>query len=140
VIGFAETRTKPVRPVALALEVTFRRSSAGLRVKEGARKTWSLTHLESAPDPIGLKMKAMWRFAIDESDIVELRMPSGAIPRCFDVQDGEPILYVEVEDTNPVVVRRFRVFSTGHCIDSVGDYIGTVQLKGGSLHIYDAID
>jgi len=79
-------------------------------------------------------MKTIWKFPLPIKDEVALKAPAGARWLSLQMQGDTACLWAVVNDTRPEVVYRFRIFGTGHPMpEDVGEYIGTVQLLGGSL-------
>lgn len=75
---------------------------------------------------------------------IQVAMPHGALPLCVQLQQGQPCLWVEVDTAQPMVMRTFVFFGTGHPIpqDKPLKYVGTFQLEGGALvfHLYEVAE
>lgn len=84
--------------------------------------------------------KQIWKFPLPVADSFELTMPVGAVIIQVHEQKGEGMLWAVV-DTDPEVaevVRKFRVFGTGHDLPDL-IYIGTWQMAGGTFiwHLFE---
>ncbi len=82
-------------------------------------------------------MKAIWKFPVQN----KIAMPLGAKILSVQVQYGKPCIWAEVQTTNLIQPRIFKVFGTGHEIPYTEnlEYIGTFQLDGGDFlgHLYE---
>lgn len=90
-------------------------------------------------------MKTIWKFPLPTlllSDIVVLRLPTGADFLTLQLQGQVPTLWAVVNDQADFVVRRLVIVGTGHDIpEEVGDttdsYVGTWQHEGLVWHLFD---
>lgn len=84
-------------------------------------------------------MAAIWKFPLAVTDRQSVRMPAGAELLCVQVQRGVPCLWALVDPQAPLHEVELTTYGTGHPIDGdPGDYIGTYQLRDGSLvfHVF----
>lgn len=84
-------------------------------------------------------MKTIWKFTTEIEDRPRLMLPAGArILSCAIEQPGQTFnLWAEVDTAAPREERRFRVIGTGHPLDNVGPFIGTIQDPPFVWHIYE---
>jgi len=85
-------------------------------------------------------MKTIWKYPLAPVENKKIiGMPKGAILLCVQAQYGNPCLWALVDSENPAVLREFSIRGTGHDARDVGQYVGTFQMKGGSLifHLFD---
>lgn len=85
-------------------------------------------------------MKTVWKFAIVESDLVELQVPEDA--QLIHVDNQGPLqgcLWFLVDDAKPRVTRRYTVRGTGHDCSNVGPHVGSYQLRAGTyvFHVFE---
>lgn len=85
-------------------------------------------------------MKAVHKYEIyfRETNLASFLIPRGAKFLSLQVQNGNPVLYFEVESLNKTTKQDFLLVETGVTIPTGVKYIGTVMLAGGSyvLHVY----
>lgn len=71
-----------------------------------------------------------------------VEMPAGAEVLCVQTQRGQPFIWARVNPNATTSPRKFRTFGTMHPIDpsTIGKYVGTYQLEGGSLifHVFES--
>lgn len=84
--------------------------------------------------------KAIWKFAFDTADEVDIELPGGAEILAVQVQQGQPCLWALVDPSEPLKAVRFRIYGTGHPIPTYGamdhiygKYVGTYQMRDGHL-------
>lgn len=87
-------------------------------------------------------MKTIWKFELETTDRQKVEMPIGAKILTVQTQNETPCLWALVNpERKERKERYFEVFGTGHKIplDLSREYIGTYQLKGGSLvfHVFE---
>lgn len=86
-------------------------------------------------------MKKIYKYILAATDVQTISLPENAEILTVQTQNETPCIWVELDPELPsTVTREFRIFSTGHpMIDYNGKYIGTFQLRGGSLvfHLYE---
>ena len=90
-------------------------------------------------------MKTIWKYTIPVLDIFSLELPQGAKILTVQEQHGNPQIWVLVNSDKTLETRIFRLVGTGHPIeieDSKLEYIGTVQVVGGSFigHLFEIRD
>ncbi len=77
-------------------------------------------------------MRKIWKYAIGEQGVTELRMPSGSKILSIAYQNADLCVWVMINDRNHECVRRIRVIYTGEETD-LGTWlshpIGTAQFK-----------
>ena len=87
-------------------------------------------------------MKAIWKYTLEPGH-TQLDIPAGGQVLSAQVQHGELRIWVLVDPSEPLVVREFSVYGTGHKVPDDPGYlkafIGTVQMAGGSLifHVFE---
>lgn len=85
-------------------------------------------------------MTKVFKFPLEISDEQKVLMPVGAKVLTVQVQNGVPCLWAECNHA-ACVSRTFLIRGTGHPIDDdiEKEYIGTIQLYGGSLvlHVFE---
>lgn len=84
--------------------------------------------------------KKIFKYPIKVEDVQMVEMPRGAVVLTVQTQQEIPCIWAEVDPDAEKVRRQFRTYGTGHAMDAGPDrlYIGTYQLRGGSLvfHVY----
>ncbi len=83
--------------------------------------------------------KQIWKYPVIGSSFV-LRMPAHSRILSVQIQQGEPQMWVLVDLEAPCVHREFVFYGTGHPMpDDLGEFIGTFQVKEGSLvfHLFE---
>lgn len=81
---------------------------------------------------------AVWKFALQMECTIS--MPLGSKVLHVHEQDGGVYVWAEVNPSQVMVDRHFRIYGTGHPMpDNAGAYLGTVHLSGGALvfHVYE---
>jgi len=89
-------------------------------------------------------MRTIHKYAVDARGEFTLLLPLDA--RILSVQTqgaaGRPQMWVLVNPCAPPQVRKFRLFGTGHPVESNDDleYVGTFQMEDGNLvfHLFEA--
>lgn len=88
-------------------------------------------------------MRAVYKYTIPLDDVVSVELPTGSKILCVQSQRDDPQIWALVDPTFPVEkeTRTFRIVGTGHQIDDLEceNYIGTFQIRGGSLvfHVFE---
>jgi hypothetical protein len=87
-------------------------------------------------------MRTIWKFAVPVTDYFDLTMPAESQILSVQSQRNDPQLWALVYPDAPKQTRHFRLIGTGHPIHDAKDnwnFIGTVQLEGGSLifHLFE---
>lgn len=88
-------------------------------------------------------MQAIWKFPLQCADKNVVEMPRGSQVLCVQNQNEVPCLWALVPDVTPecvTVARTFTIYGTGHQHELIsGGYVGTFQLRGGSLvfHVFE---
>ena len=71
--------------------------------------------------------KRIFKYKVPLDTFVSMDMPEGAEPLHFGIQNDEPTLWAKVDPDNPIVSKKFMLFSTGYWFeDDHLKYIGTV--------------
>jgi len=90
---------------------------------------------------VGAANFAVWKFRLKPQSLCTLQIPKGAQILAVQAQRDEPCIWVIVDPLAPTETRRFRIFGTGHLIetDEPLAYRGTCQLNGGALvfHVFE---
>lgn len=82
----------------------------------------------------------IWKFPLDVTDSQRVTMPLGSKPLCVQTQNGTPCIWALVDSSEPrkelVTVLTFG--TGGPVIGAIGDYLGTYQMRNGSLvfHVF----
>jgi len=84
----------------------------------------------------------IYKYPFEVQGDVEISMPAGATILTVQVQGETPCIWAIVDPEQPIAVRRFRIFGTGHPLDiepALSRYIGTFQLLGGRYvgHLFE---
>lgn len=86
-------------------------------------------------------MRTIYKYTFNNSVELEVMMPANANILCVQMQFNTPCIWAEVESTNDLEKRIFRIFGTGIAIisDYVLEYVGTFQMLSGQLiyHVYE---
>jgi hypothetical protein len=85
-------------------------------------------------------MFVIWKWTLTPDCKIE--MPKGAKILTVQVQHNEPQLWAMVCTKMERETRHFKIFGTGHNIDTFPDkYIGTFQIHDGTLvfHVFEII-
>lgn len=87
-------------------------------------------------------MRKVFEYALEFTGYIELELPVGAKILHFDIQYGDPRIWVLVDPTAEKEIRKFRFAGTGHPItesDSELDFVGTVMMRNGTLawHLFE---
>lgn len=82
-------------------------------------------------------MRTIWKFTITEQ--TKILVPEGSEILDVQIQNGEPQLWLMVDEEKPTVTRNFEVVGTGHDVPDEAKYIGTFQLLLGELvfHLFE---
>ena len=77
-------------------------------------------------------MKTIWRYEIlgrDLDDTVTISMPRGAVPFAAALKNGEPNIWVAVDDQRPLEPQEIYIRGTGHPLTGEEEhYFGTIIL------------
>jgi hypothetical protein len=88
----------------------------------------------------GSRMKAIWKYPIVPSDVVDLMIPSPAILLSVAECRGEPCVWAIVDPDAEWQKRTIRVYGTGRQHKEIeGRFIGTAVCTGGMLvwHVFE---
>lgn len=88
-------------------------------------------------------MLTIWKFQLKTSDLVAINMPEGSKIISLQVQSSVPTIWALVNPAEmKIKTRYFRIYGTGHPIESKGDFVGTYQLSEGALvfHVFEVAD
>jgi hypothetical protein len=82
--------------------------------------------------------KAIWKFPVELTDSPTIKMPAGAKPLHFALQDNQPTLWALVTPSMPLNYHMFRLAGTGHPIEEDGlTYVGTCFQGPFVWHLFD---
>ncbi len=85
-------------------------------------------------------MAVIWKYLVKPGRFT-LDVPLGAVPLAVQVQGGEPVLWLQVEPSRPMMPMAFRTISTGSQFEAAEVlYVGTFQLEGGALVFHLFVD
>lgn len=79
-------------------------------------------------------MRTIYKYQIRHEE--RLLVPEGAKFLSFEMQDGQPTTWFEVETLKPRVPRYLTIVGTGHEV-SEGEYLGTCQDPPFVWHLYE---
>lgn len=83
-------------------------------------------------------MKAIWKFPLKfTAGWQPVRLPVGAIPVRFGIQNDTPCLWAEVDPEAKPVIRNFAVYGTGHAIDDDTRYVGSCDHGPFVWHLFE---
>lgn len=79
-------------------------------------------------------MKSVWKYSLRESVVY---VPFGTSVLAIQTQNDEPMMWVAVETTHPLVRWRITTVMTGEEIpEGCGEYAGTVQVGWLMVHVW----
>lgn len=84
--------------------------------------------------------KTIHKYELQSGSILSILLPKEAKVLHFDSQYNKPVIWVELDASDPTVCRDFLVTGTGMELPDVDlIYIGTAIFDGGSLilHLYE---
>jgi hypothetical protein len=81
-------------------------------------------------------MKTIWKFQLRLTDLQIVSMPKGAEILTVQVQHGIITMWAKVNTDAELVRVPIQIVGTGNPYQSVGKYIGTVQLDGFVWHLF----
>ena len=89
-------------------------------------------------------MRRIFEYALEVVDYQEIHLPSNAKILAVDVQIGVVCLWALVDPEETVSTRTIKIVGTGHAVEEIDgemDYIGTIQLLGGTLifHVFEIV-
>ena len=84
----------------------------------------------------------IWKYQLAMIDDQKIEMPRKARILSVQVQDDVPCLWALVDDDAPTEQRAVRIAGTGHRVSgwSAENFVGTVQLAGGTLVFHVFVD
>lgn len=85
-------------------------------------------------------MRTIHKFQLSITNRRYVRMPSAAKILTVQTQDGEPMIWVDLDTDDEYVNRTVFVYGTGHAVSpDANRYIGTFQSMGDRLvfHVYE---
>lgn len=92
-------------------------------------------------------MKHILKYRIETTDLIIIEMPKNAQVLDVQVQHGNPVIWVLVDDEQPKEKRIFEIYGTGNFIEKSKDfasrkYIGTYQLFEGNFvgHVFENVN
>lgn len=87
-------------------------------------------------------MRKIFKYPLDARERQEISMPIGAKILCVQMQDGEPKIWADVNESLTKEDRSILIFGTGSTMP-LNDmkYIGTYQVAGGRFvfHVYELL-
>jgi hypothetical protein len=82
---------------------------------------------------------SIWKFILETTDLQVIEMPRGAEILAFQMQGASPCIWAKCEINAPKETRRFIFVGTGHPFpEQCGPHVGTVQIGGLVLHLFEA--
>lgn len=86
-------------------------------------------------------MRSIWKYALEITDEIELKMPCAAKVLTVQMQGNTPTLWAVVNPDEPLEIRRFRIFATGQPLQNIElmltEYVGTFQHGGFVGHLFE---
>lgn len=84
-------------------------------------------------------MKTIWKYTFEITDDVTIAMPSDSKILHVECQRGDPTMWVLVNPDSKRVVRKFRIFGTGHPIAESEklEFVGTFQQPPFVWHMFE---
>lgn len=85
-------------------------------------------------------MKSIWKYTFDVTDEPTIDMPQGAriLPLVHAEHPTRLTVWAEVDTLAAVAPKGLRVVGTGHPLDTVGAYVGSVVAPPFVWHVYEA--
>src|SRR5579872_4380097 len=90
-------------------------------------------------------MKKIWKYQLIIVNEQQIALPVGAKILAVQVQHNMPVIWAEIDVTQPIEMRSFQTFGTGHnIVDQPGferEYIGSYQIDNGDLvfHLFEKV-
>jgi hypothetical protein len=86
-------------------------------------------------------MNTIYKYHLPVQDEVTIDFPRYGKVLSVGVQHGETYIWAAVTTTDEVCRRRFHWRGTGHDINGLSNFVGTVQLHGGALvfHLFEGV-
>lgn len=85
--------------------------------------------------------KTIWKFPLLIGDNVKIMMPAEAVVVKVAAEAPHTLaIWAIVDSRATLTVRKFTVRGTGHPLDDVGAYLGTVQDDPFVWHIFEGAD
>ena len=87
-------------------------------------------------------MRVVYKYPLEKAQLQEVRMPSGAIILCVQIQGPNSVcVWALVDTTHPTIRRRFKICTTGEELAQdvkVMHYVGTIQspISGDVFHFF----
>lgn len=81
-------------------------------------------------------MYTIYKYPFEVTDEVILAMPTGAKVLHVDLQGRTPCLWALVDVGRPVIHWVFRIYGTGHPIDTPGEHIASWQAGAFVWHMF----
>lgn len=81
----------------------------------------------------------IYKYSVPIQDAPKIRMPSGAVPIHFGVQNNELFVWAMVNGQGKDVDHHFKIYGTGHALGMVtpDDYVGTAVMPNGLVwHLF----
>lgn len=73
--------------------------------------------------------------------VTTLQLPANAKPLSWQLQDGNKMLWVELDTDEPNINRVFEIFGTGNELGEANKvFIGTVQQNSFVWHLYEIVN
>lgn len=82
-------------------------------------------------------MKTIWKFHIPIQDEFELHLPWNHKVLLTDLQDGNPMVWIEVNTDSRTIPFKFYVEGTGHEIEPNTDHVGSWVQSPFVWHLYE---
>lgn len=83
-------------------------------------------------------MKTIWKYPL-EGFSAEIKMPAESEVLTLQIQNQNPVMWVEVDDTKPLVTRRFKVIGTGQEVPRNSWYVNTFQDGPWVWHVFEVL-
>jgi len=82
-------------------------------------------------------MRVIYKYGINAPGLTELTLPAGAKPLAVGLQNGKPVVWVDIDIDQPEVEYELHTFGTGQSLptDTV-NYVGTLVQDWLVWHVY----
>ena len=83
-------------------------------------------------------MQTIWKYELNN---MHIHMPKGGVVLCVQLQNEKTCIWVKVDDSQPLELRKFIIVGTGQIMTTTPRaYIGTWQDSGFVWHLFELIN
>ena len=83
-----------------------------------------------------MKETRIFKYVVPMDETFVLKLPAGAVPLHFGMQNGDPCLWARVVESAPMQDYKFRFAGTGHVVAGGWTYIGTTFDREFVWHLF----